>query len=131
MSELHLYRVIVVSYPTADGKPFDEQPEEFWQECIDAYCNNPDADPLPDFMDWDFGEWIYQDATYGHGYEFPSNYAGVHIQTDPPMVVPVHRRKHWLSRSAANRKATRLREWGCEVTVQKSKPIEFEETPNA
>ncbi|MFJ2144383.1 hypothetical protein ACIOJF_03675 [Glutamicibacter sp. NPDC087831] len=125
---LHLYRVTVHKYPTQDGAPFDEQPEEFWQECIDAYSGDAVAEPLPDFMDWDFGEWIYQEAGYGQAYEYPSNYAGVHIQTDPPMVVPVARRKHWLSRHAATRKAAQLREWGCEVTVEKSKPIEFEDT---
>lgn len=122
----HLYRVTIESYPTEDGKPFNEQPTEFWQECIEAYAGNTDADPLPDFMDWDFEEWIYQDATYGHGYEYPANYAGAHIQTDPPMVVPTFTRRHWLSPHAAKQKAATLREWGCVVTVDKSKPIEWE-----
>lgn len=121
---LYLYRVTVVSYPTPDGKPFDEQDEEFWQDCIEAYAGNPDY-PMPEFMDWDFGEWIYQDSSHYAGYDYGGP-NGATMHTDPPMVVPVHRRKHWMSRHAANQKAKTLREWGCVVTVEKSKPIEWE-----
>ena len=125
----HLYRVTIKSYPTKDGKPFNEQPTEFWQECIEAYAGNTDADPLPDFMNWDFGEWIYQQSgTYGHGYEAPSTGAGKHVQTDPPMIVPFQHRKHWLNQHSAQLLADRFREWGCVVTVDKSKPIQWETT---
>lgn len=125
----HLYRVTIESYPTPDGKPFVDQPVEFWQDCIDAHYNT-DAEPqLPTFMDWDFEGWIYQESgTYGHGYESPSTGAGKHVQTDPPMIVPFQHRKHWMNVHSAQLLAERFREWGCIVTVDKSKPIEWETT---
>ncbi|GGJ56062.1 hypothetical protein [Glutamicibacter ardleyensis] len=128
---LHLYRVTINSYPTPDGKPFAEQSVEFWQKCLDAHYD-PSAGELPAFMDWDFEEWIYQeDPPQYPYYEGGNSYGGrggFHVMTDPPMVVPVTRRRHWLSPSAARAESARLREWGCEVTVEKSKPIEFEDT---
>lgn len=128
----HLYRVTIESYPTADGKPFSEQPKEFWQKMLDAHYASGSDEELPPWLDWDFEEWIYQEdpPQYPHyegGYSYGGR-GGFHVMTDPPMVVPVTRRRHWLSPAAARAEASRLREWGCEVTVDKSKPIEWETT---
>lgn len=125
----HLYRVTIMSYPTADGKPFVDQPVEFWQQMLDAHYDPGSDYELPAWLDWDFEEWIYQEDYSGYGGEGGTYYAGPgghHVNTDPAMCVPVSRRKHWQSASAARREAAKLREWGCVVTVDKSKPIEWE-----
>lgn len=130
MGDLHLYRVTVHKYPTQDGKPFADQSVEFWQKCLDAHYNPSLSEQLPAFMDWDFEGWIYQqdNSWYENSLTPPSEGAGKHVQTDPPMIVPFQHRKHWMNGHSARLMADRLREWGCIVTVEKSKPIEFEET---
>lgn len=127
----HLYRVTIESYPTPDGKPFVDQPVKFWQDCLDAHYNTDAEPPLPAFMDWDFEEWIFQEDYSGYGGEGATYYSGPggqHISTDPAMCVPVSRRRHWQSASSARREAKKLREWGCIVKIDKSKPIEWETT---
>lgn len=126
MSDLHLYRVTVKSYPTPDGKPFHLTDEQVFIDGVEAW-GNPGEGEVPAWFPADLESWMpYEDGT---GYSTTVN-TGYWLG-DAELYVPVFNRRNWLSRSAANRSAQRFRDWGCEVTVEKSKPIEFEESPDA
>lgn len=113
----HVYRV-AVTYPTPDGRPFDQQPREFWEQIEEAYFNPDEANPLPEWAQC-LEDWSYSEGSY----ELPLNYGYPVTET---LTVPRLNRTHYLTPSGANRIAKRFREWGCIVTITRSKPIEWE-----
>ncbi|MGP4995502.1 hypothetical protein [Glutamicibacter ardleyensis] len=124
MSNLFIYRVTIESYPTEDGKPFDQTDPQIFVDGVYAYANPGGELTTPDWFPADLESWMPSDHT-GYG---PTVDKTGHWIADAEIFVPVFNRRHWLSRNAANRSAERFREWGCQVTVQKSAPIEFEKT---
>ncbi|MGC0365035.1 hypothetical protein ABH922_003019 [Rhodococcus sp. 27YEA15] len=117
-----VFRVVVESYPTEDGKPFTEQSKEFWQLIVDQYDNPTDPDPTPDWVP-DISEYLYteDDGPFGHGYDSPQR-QGKGIQGDVPwpplLVVPSLTRRHFFVRSAAQVRVDQLIEWGCVARVE-------------
>lgn len=124
MSDLHLYRVTVHSYPTPDGKPFNYTDPQIFVDGVEAYANPSEENEMPAWFPADLESWMPSDNS-GYG---PTVDKTGHWIADAEIYVPVFNRRHWLSRTAANRSAERFRDWGCQVTVDKSKPIGFEET---
>lgn len=121
---LHLYRVTVESYPTPDGKPFDQTDPQIFIDGVEAWANPGGETETPDWFPSDLESWMITDGGYIDGPQYPTNTG--HLIGDAEIFVPVFGRRHWLSRAAAHRSAERFRDWGCEVTVEKSAPIEFE-----
>ena len=37
---MRVHRLVIDSWPTPDGKPFKDQPEEVWQAAVDHYLLN-------------------------------------------------------------------------------------------
>lgn len=118
---LRLYRLDVTSWPTPDGRPFDQQPDDWWADVVLVEAGNPAPDGWkhPDWLPADFLEWVPDmDPMHGGGPR-----PGSWLQ-DAELVVPrVPTRRHWIDRSAAERRANVLRSWGATVTVTPSNPI--------
>ena len=126
MSVQRLYRLTVESWPTPDGLPFNRQSNDFWVRITDAFHNPSDENPWPEWLgditDWldDPGDsWSYPHRAFMRGCYYEG--AGV--------VVPVVSRRHWQTRTAAERTANVLRVWGCVVRVDASDPITWGGAP--
>ena len=116
---MNIYRV-KVEFPTPDGKPFEDQPEELFQEGVDAY-NGAEGETPPWFPD-NFDDWLGSDGPY-QGIA-PPDRPGYWFR-ELGLMVPVIRRVHYFSGHAAEVKAAEFREWGCTVTVEKSRPVQW------
>ena len=117
-----LYRLVVESWPTPDGRPFDYQADEFWEQIADAFHNPNDANPLPEWLaGCPLEEWLDDP---GGSWEPPHRafIRGCYYES-AGLVVPVLGRRHWQTRHAAETKAAEFRRWGCAVRVDASDPI--------
>lgn len=125
MRSQHLYRLVVESWPTPDGRPFDRQSDEFWDEIADAFYNPSESRPWPEWIG-DITEWFDDPG---------DSWTPPHRAWDKPghyyesigLVVPVVKRLHWQTRTIPERKARELRLWGCVVRIEKSDPITWSE----
>lgn len=116
-----LYRVTVEAYPTPDGRPFDVQDDELWEQVADAFHNPSDDNPMPDWVPNDIEEWLDDP---GGSWEPPHRaFVRGRYYESAGLVVPILSRRHWQSRTAAVRKAEVFRSWGCVVRVDASDPI--------
>lgn len=117
-----VFRIVVDSYPTPDGKPFTHQPASFWQPIVDYHYNPTGDDPTPDWLP-DISDYLYTEdgGPFGHGYDSPQR-QGKGIQGDeawPPLiVVPSLTRRHFFARHAAQGRVDQLVEWGCVARVE-------------
>jgi hypothetical protein len=120
-----VHRILIDSYPTPDGKPFDLQHPDDYDAAVD-YFHNPieeNAHAVPEWLAGiDLSERIYGDD-YEHGYPQP----GVTIMSggDPLLTVPTLRRVNFFSRQAAERRLSYLAAWGAIGRVVSSAPIEW------
>lgn len=123
-----IYKIEVVSYPTPDGKPFKDQPDEHYWAAYEIYCGGED-DRCPDWLrETNIDGWVYHEGEYGLQ---PGDYRGYGILDDsdrpePFMDVPRVWRTHYFSRAAAARIVKGLRSWGAVVNLHESKLIEWE-----
>lgn len=117
MSEKHLYRLDILSWPTPDGRPFDEQDDQFWVDIVESYVN-PGMPGYPDWMP-DIANRLVDDDPWSSGPPYAQGY----WVKQAGLVVPTFTRRHWLARHAAQRRADLFASWGCEVRVVRSEPI--------
>ena len=122
---MRVHRLVIDSWPTPDGKPFKDQPEEVWQAAVDHYLLNEGGEwPswLPESLD--ITEWLPTDGSYGHQ-EWPAK-TGAPIGEYDDLVMNVPRaplRKHYFSKSAAQKVLADLVEWGVAGHIESSEPI--------
>lgn len=117
-----VFRVVVDSYPTPDGKPFIDQPDEFWEEIVDHHYNPTEPDPTPDWVPAiDEYLWTTDNGPFGNSFEPPVR-RGAPVSQDergyPLLVVPALTRKHFFARHAAKTRVDQLIEWGCVARVE-------------
>ena len=110
--ETRLYRIKVTSWPTPDGKPFMAQPAGFWEQLQDAYFDPSDDNPLPPGFN---GNWPPIEE---HCYD---DYQG-----EPHFTPPSFQRRQYFSKQAANAQLERLKAWGVSATLERSKPVRWE-----
>lgn len=121
-----VHRIVIESYPTPDGKPFDQQHQNDYETAVELY-GNPGA-PL-DCPEWlkgiDLTERLFT-------YEYPEpQYAtlpGAVIMDSKHhalLTVPVLRRVNFFSRAAAVTRLSYLTEWGAVGHIETSEPIEW------
>ena len=122
----NLYRLTVDSWPTPNGKPFDWQSDEFWERIADAFHNPSDDNPMPEWLDaCPLEEWLDDP---GGSWEPPHRaFVRGRYYELAGLVVPIVARRHWQTRSAAERKASALRAWGCVVRIDQSDPITWKD----
>ena len=64
---MKIHRLVIDSWPTPDGKPFKDQPDEVWQAAVDHYLVNEGGEwPswLPESLD--ITEWMPDEGEYGN-----------------------------------------------------------------
>ena len=118
-----VHRIVIDSYPTPDGKPFDQQPQNDYETAVDIF-HNPGA-PL-DCPAWlaeiDLSERLYTDS--GDWTEGPQAGATIFDSGHEPMLtVPVLRRVNFFSKAAAANRLALLTAWGAIGRVESSEPI--------
>lgn len=103
-----LHRIVVESWPTPDGKPFDQTDPAFleaWEDWHNA-GGTADAEPLPR--------------------QIPSNVPLDDYQMDDGRIWwPKFTRRVYQSRSAAQRRAATMRRWGIVCFTEHSEPIKW------
>jgi hypothetical protein len=120
-----LYRIVVDTWPTPDGQPFDKQPPADYARAIDAWSNPNAAADCPDWMagiDW--GERVREP---GESEPLP----GVWLITPDrrtAFTVPAHRRAHYLNPTAARTALAALQAWGAHGHIERSDPITWKGT---
>jgi len=123
-----VHRIVIESYPTPDGRPFDLQHPNDYETAVDLF-HNPGA-PL-DCPAWlaglDLTERVYGDSG---DYSYPA--AGVTIMSgsEPLLTVPVLRRVNFFSRAAAVKRLGYLTEWGAVGHVESSGPVAWPSDPD-
>lgn len=123
---MRVHKVVVDSWPTPDGKPFIEQPEEVWESFAEHYLGNEGERPewLP--KDLDITEWLpWQDGDGRWEYPpKPGDWVGGNMPDELIMTVPrVPLRRHYFSKAAALRVVASLTEWGVIARVESSEPL--------
>jgi hypothetical protein len=119
-----VHRIVIESYPTPDGKPFDLQHPNDYETAVELY-SNPGA-PL-DCPAWlaeiDLTERLYTDDG-GWG---DAQLSGSTIMSggEPLLTVPVLRRVQFFSRAAAVKRLSYLTDWGAVGRVETSAPVEW------
>ncbi|WP_129590344.1 hypothetical protein [Cryobacterium aureum] len=123
-----MHRLVIDAWPTPDGKPFKDQPEEVWQAAVDRYLGD-DGGVWPSWLpeSLDITEWMPQESNNGTGWEFPEKPGDTIGDFDAPIMnVPrVPLRKHYFSKAAAQRVLHDLQEWGVTARIETSKPVEW------
>jgi hypothetical protein len=123
MSRVH--RVVVESYPTPDGKPFDQQHQNDYETAVELF-HNPGA-PL-DCPPWlegiDLSDRVYADNDDWR--EGPIAGATICSGGEPLLTVPILRRANYFSKAAAANRLALLTAWGAVGRVESSAPIKWE-----
>ncbi|PTR42050.1 hypothetical protein C8K38_111219 [Rhodococcus sp. OK611] len=118
----YVYRITVDRYPTPGGQPFTDLDDGFWEDQVYAH-SNPEAGGFAEWLPNSFGEWLYADEWPGE----PEKIGRTIFGGDAPLLkIPVCRRRHWLSASTARGVVAGLREWGCEVRLERCRIDEWE-----
>lgn len=131
----YVYRLIVDHWPTQDGKPFTEQPWEWWDEIVRYFHNPLGDDPTPEWVP-DISAYIEDPGdswTPPHLYAPPFSRIIVEPGEDPEretgyagyrsrqiIAVPVAPTRRFLQRSTPLKIAGQLREWGCTAHVERA-----------
>lgn len=137
----YVYRLVVDSWPTEDGRPFVVQSDEFW-EAIAACAEQGHADPECECPDWlpDLSRlrpYLAHPATYdcpreviqpprftrvlGVGYEPGDPVTGYGGCPDTVvMAIPVAHARRFLQSAGPVAMSVQLREWGCCAHVERA-----------
>ena len=118
-----VHRLVIDSWPTPDGKPFVDQPEEVWQAAVDHWAGNEGGtwpSWLPESLD--ITEWLptedeYRGSPVKNGDAIGGFYERLMNVPRPPL------RKHFFIKSAAQKVLAELVEWGVIGHIESSEPI--------
>lgn len=123
MSRVH--RVVVESYPTPDGRPFDQQHPNDYETAVELH-HNPGAplDCPPWLANIDLSDRVYTDAPAWE--DGPISGATICSQGEPILTVPTLRRVNYFSKAAAANRLALLAAWGAVGRVESSAPIKWE-----
>lgn len=137
-----VYRLVVDSWPTADGRPFAEQPQEFWEEIAQCagrpnHAGNSDCECpewLPD--DADLAPYLVKPAGFDyHAFIDPPRFCRIIADPgDSPdyatgypgdpgyliIAVPAAPTRRFMQRSGPAAMCKQLREWGCTAHVERA-----------
>lgn len=116
--ETRLYRIVVESWPTPDGKPLNSQPQQFWADLEDAYHNPGGVNVLPKgFKD----KWPpIEDHMHGMGRDWETGHE------EEKLFPPAFNRRQYLVRPAAVAQMKRMQEWGVTARMERSEPVQWE-----
>lgn len=110
---MNVYRIVVDSWPTPDGKP--------WERAYGPHAYGiTEGEEIP--------EWLSDLVGRSHDWRVLTR-----VQYDDRtdeyalIVLPVPKRRNYLSASGVSELAANMRAFGAEVHTVKSKPVEWEE----
>lgn len=109
--ETRLYRIVVESWPTDDGKPFEAQQKAFWDAVELAYFDPCEANQLPK----GFETYPPVEDHCHDGYD-----------NEPRFVPPKFARRQWFRPHPAIEQLEKMRAWGIKAHLEQSKPIAWE-----
>lgn len=112
----YAYRLVVDKWPTPDGRPFAEQPLEYWERIVAAYHNRTGGYSYPEWLPADIGPWLADGNDSPSRPGHPIFDETGHLLNVP--AVPRHRRS--LTRPTAARRAEDLMDWGCSVRIERA-----------
>lgn len=122
-----VHRIVITSYPTPDGRPFDLQHPNDYETAVELF-HNPNA-PLdrPAWLDSiDLSERVYSGNSWDDpGYMPLPGTTIMGNAYDPICTVPVLRRVNFFSKQAAERRLSYLTAWGAVGHVESSAPVEW------
>jgi hypothetical protein len=120
-----VHRIVIESYPTPDGKPFDLQHPNDYETAVELFSNPGAPLDCPAWLkDIDLSERVYDGSAEWENRPLP----GATIMGsayDPILTVPVLRRMNFFSKQAAERRLSYLTAWGAIGRVVSSAPIEW------
>jgi hypothetical protein len=119
-----LYRIVVDTWPTPDGQPFDKQPAHAYAQAIDAWHGGrgtPEHIAWMSRIDW---------AKHLARWQQPDPLPGVwFVDTEGRrFTVPQHRRAHFLNPTGARTALSTLQSWGAHGHIERSDPITWKGT---
>jgi hypothetical protein len=117
-----LYRIVIDTWPTPDGQPFDRQPATAYAQAIKSWHDDSGDTLFPAWMeriDWSLHLKRYGDPLPG---------VWMSTRDDIVFTVPAHRRAHFLSPTAARDTLARLQAWGAHGHIERSDPITWKGT---
>ncbi|OMB79254.1 hypothetical protein [Mycolicibacterium conceptionense] len=147
----YVYRLVVDHWPTDDGRPFAEQPQEFWEritECVDrpnhqghSECECPEWLPSDDDLapylvkpsGFDYHEYLDPPkfcktiADPGEPGDYATGYPGTpgYLIIAVPAATPRRR----FQRAGLVAAAEQLRAWGCTAHVERAEVGAWEAIP--
>lgn len=120
MTEQRLYKIVVESWPTDDGKP--------WPRFIDAKDQGPWSNPIPDWAEPLIGddldgmeEFARHTGSAGGPWEPPDEVMGWVMPN--PSAGPRGGRRYWHNKAAAEKWIADARKWGAKAHLVTSDPI--------
>lgn len=126
----HVFRLVVDTWPTEDGKPFADQGFRYWENIVERWADGNHADPCPDWVP-DLTEWLVDQGDASHrstprpGYQIvindPPDYAtGYPGYPEYLMNVPAAPTRRFFTRSTVARLRDVLIEWGCTAHIERA-----------
>jgi hypothetical protein len=122
---LKVHRVVIDSYPTPDGKPFDQQHINDYETAVQLHYNPGAPFDMPKWLEGiDLSERLYTGSDdWTEGPIMGATIIG--YDHEPLLTVPVLRRVNFFSRTAASGRLAQLTAWGAVGRVESSAPIEW------
>ncbi|AYN58871.1 hypothetical protein PP634_gp45 [Arthrobacter phage Richie] len=122
---MRVHRIIIESYPTPDGKPFDQQHPNDHETAVEVFHNPGAPFAVPKWLEnIDLTDRLY--TSEGDWREVPLSGGTIFdVKHEPLLTVPVLRRVNFFSKSAAQARLAYLTAWGAVGRVESSEPIEW------
>jgi hypothetical protein len=139
----YVYRLVVDKWPTADGKPFVDQPLEWWELVVDAWSRMRAGDMAADYPEW-MPDDLMPYLPCKPGFDYPAH-------LDPPkfthrvgddgeprepgypgcpgydvLAVPAATPRRRFQSAGLIAAAKQLRQWGCRAHVERAEVGKWE-----
>lgn len=140
MSVHYVYRIVVDSWPTEDGKPFAAQGFDYWEKVVDAFHA---GESIPSWLPDNFGEWVTppedeDDPFSGSSSPKRMGHAVAYYEAHEPetgyggyshhlLNVPHANRRRRFNKSALTDRLADLRAWGCVARIERAPIGEWED----
>ena len=127
MSVQYVYRIVVDSWPTENGKPFTAQGFQYWEKVVDAFRT---GEPVPSWLPADFVDWLTpddRDEIFGSGIPAKWGYSVIDHCDEHLMNVPRSIRVRRFSEASLTDRLADLLAWGCVARIERAPIGEWED----
>lgn len=131
-----VFRLVVDSWPTEDGRPFNEQGFDYWKNIVERWSDGNHDEPCPDWVP-DLSEWLvdqgdpYGPSTPRPGYRIvfddpPDRLTGYPGYPEYLMNVPAAPTRRFFTYATVAAMRDTLRQWGCAAHVERAQLGDWE-----